>query len=431
MHRSAHALYVSPDYTIVDGYRYKATPADAFNAGLAGLATRTAALFGSEGVVMLDAEAAIALGFTLDSQEVNNPALIAELGAAGWQCGALGRWSSLRAKDRPTVYVGLAPMIDPEWMPLWHEFPADLCGSLALWHELTGSAYHHSPGAAGLSMLINSTRYHTQWFSQVGPDRSRGGYELAWRADYWDRLSTHTAPFRHGYDKHSAGLAAATCTLLPRQALRHTGRREWQRNAAGWWCIERSPWNLDLMPDPAGPGKDDEAVIWVTSPRMALLQELAAEGVYAAPRIVDSYTAPATEVVKSWADKLSAATKRAQTLAADRAADGTPTALAQDAERVLTALRDAAGQTTGMLGSATSARAQRADWHYALVAMQGCSAWRTGWRVGKTAGVWPLAIDGDKLWYGADTADAIAACPPGLKLGVGVGQYHHEGTIPQ
>jgi hypothetical protein len=419
------AVYVSPSQTLIDGVRYAAPQlAGSLGEFLNRLASK---LFGAQGVVLLDGDTCRLLGL---HDPDNADAILTAARTAGWDVDKLGRWSTFSAKGRPTVYVGLLPLIDPEWFPLWAPDPADTTGSLALWHELTGSAYHHSPGAAGISMLIDGTRYATAWRSDSGPTRDVGAFELALKARDWYRPRPGT--FAHGYDKTTAGLAAATCTLLPRKALSHTPGAQWRPNVAGWFKIERPPWHLaDRMPDPIGPGKDGQEIVWVTHPTMALLHELADQGVYAAPRVVDAFTAPTTEVGKNWADRLSVAIKRCQGLLSERDSDNIPTERAQDAVRVLQALRDCAGQSQGLVGSPTSARCRRWDWHCSWNAMQRCNAWRTGWRVSggpAGGGPCPISIDGDKLTYASDAEDAVAACPKGITLGRTTGRYHHEGT---
>jgi hypothetical protein len=427
--RVERAWWVTAQWTYGGSGKVSITPPDVMAAGLGALVDRVATRFDGEGVVIVDRSAADLLTIP-PADELTGQSGVRDYPALdrardlGWTVHGLGRWATFYGKGRPSVYLGVADAIDPAWSALWAPWPPDTIHALRVWHELTGSAYHHSPGAAGVAVLMaaGARGHRVAWKAEAGPDRD-GAAELRWEPTQWSAPPPPGTSL-YGYDKTAAGLAAITTTLVARRPLEHHPRLiHFDRKLAGWWRIEIPAWNLGhQMPHPAGyyvrgqvPGRD-ELVRWVTSPTLDLLWGLADQGLCDRPRIIDAWTAPATDLMRDWGRVLSRTRRHARLLAS--AGD-------MDAAAVAEGIGEAASQATGMIGSPTSARVYRRDWHHALGAMQRCNVWRAGWAVGCATGSWPVRVDGDKLVL------PLADPPAGLRYdqsGSTVGAWRLEHT---
>jgi len=394
---------------------------------LAELLSRAAGAFSAdEGVLALTRDTCNQLDVPLlDRAEVSEAVRYAGPASAeayGWRFTSWSDWTTLRAEGMPTVRLALLPIIDPKRCPLV-EGIGNEAKAFAAWHQLTGKAYHGTPGMAGLSVLKHTVRTGKgktppAWKpAVVGPDEA---YEADYYPDHW--RGDESAPWMHGHDLNRAYVAAAMGVEVSPWALRHTGRIAFDARRAGWWQVELAPWNDPRIPDPAGyeidydradPG-DRQLVRWVTTPTLALLESLTEQGLYGGARILDSWTGPAVRgVLRGWAETMrdAYAAPLADTLPGDVAA------------AVRLTVKMAGRETLGLLARAEN-WAYRPDWWYAVVAQARCNLWRKLWTIGTSEGRWPALIDVDNVWYGADTgvwADQVPALfkvdASGLKLG--------------
>jgi hypothetical protein len=408
----SRAVYVSPAYTLLGPDEFRETPADALSGGLAGMVARIRPMFRVEGVVLVRGPFASGVD-------------------RGWQT----------FPGKPRVYVGDLDAIDPDDCPLIGPVNSDTLASFALFHDLTGVAYHRSGGVAGLSLLqqlhpLGKTA-PIGWESD-GP--TSHAEEVAYAPADWQapwaascltpetRMSMAGGRFRHGYDRRRAGLAAMNTVHVGRTALRHVSRKTFDPAVAGWWLCEVPAWNDPRMPDPAGycghdHAQGDVCVRWLTNPTIELLNQLAGEGVSAGVRIIhEAWISERSRLFLGWAETLNKAWLRATAMMDTVDLDGAPSSLAQDAKRARDAISDTYRQTPGMFGAPDS-WVKREDWLAAKVAMERVTVWRTCWKVGKACDRWPAWIDGDTVYYHSDNEDAKAAVPDGMALGVGLGQW--------
>lgn len=430
------AYVVTPTMTYVDGVALP-TPADYARDGLGEFLSRIAGRLGREGCVILNGNAARDLGMPSARDELaedmrEHPAAVAAR-AAGWKVSTIGDWSTFH-REGAAIHVGVTTLLDPEAFPFYGERLADLAHHLYLWHERTGSAYHGTPGAAGLSILSNAyprkgKGIHPAWKPlrdtaagkvATGPV---GAAEDDYHVDHWRAPRAGTL-WAHGYDLNRAYVAAAIAVKVCPWELRRTGRTcEWAPDLAGWWQVELSPWTLRHLPDPAGydpAGRQDKRVRWVTGPTMGLLAQLAEEGVYAGARVLDSWTGPARELLKPWGTALRQAWDACEDCAEAK------NRFVKDDElcSVCQAVKMAGRQSLGLFDRATN-WIYRPDWHHAVIAMARANLWRKLWKVGGGVngnGPWPLWVDVDNIWYGSDIEDPREACPEGLTIGVKLGQ---------
>lgn len=395
------------------------TPSDTWASGAEALADRVGKRFKTSGVVLVDKAAAAAL-------HIEKP------------------WTTYAGN--PRVYLGVLDDMDADACPLLHEgWHQDTAAAFELFHELLGVPWHRSGGVAGLELLQSlypkGKTKPLQWESGQ-PERAE---ELSYFPDDWARKPD--GKFVHGYDKRRAGLAALNTVEVARMELRHLPKKTFDPGMAGWWLIEAPEWQDARMPDPIGYGPRQAGGhrVWVTTPTMVLLDELAEAGVSQGARYVfDAWVAPKSRIFLRWADRVEKAIQRAEQLMALKDperltlapnGDLPKVALATDAERVRDALSGVYRETHGMFTAATS-WVKRHDWYAAGVAMNRANMWRSAWAIGQKTGRWPVRVDGDKWWYASDSEDGEAAAPTyregektkGIVLGNSLGTWRHQGT---
>lgn len=88
----------------------------------------------------------------------------------------------------------------------------------------------------------------------------------------------------------------AYTTWLPIQALRHDTSGKFDARQSGVYLIERPTWEIVDLPDPLG-ARDEDGPVWVAGPTLRQLQRCHVKhGLLAdAPKILEAWTAPATE----------------------------------------------------------------------------------------------------------------------------------------
>jgi hypothetical protein len=417
---TGRTVTVHHDRTVIDGTECYAT-SDRMDS-LAYLAARAAVLFADAagGTLIVAGDALDRLGLPdelpEDGREHDS---VRHLRQSGWNVSGLAPWMNLWAVGRPTVHVGVHPWIDPTSTGSLYSADADDMGRLAFrYHALTGGAFHTSPGTAGLGLLrevVPPIKQTPRWRADVRDWPSAEGAEadINWQAPDLD-------PGAYGYDSNRAYLAAAQSVPVAVGSLRsRRGRDTFTPDLAGYWLIRRVPWNDSRMPHPDGYTDDSAAEVWVTTPTVRLLEQLAADGHCDAPMVLDAYVAPASRVLRRWAGLLNAAHTRA--LLHPEQAGGLA---------LVRAVKDSYRHAVGQLATPTG-RVYRPDWRHAVIAEARCNLWRKVWRVGLTEGRWPAVIDVDQVVYPAAECgpDPVASCPRGFAsavrpaIGTELGQF--------
>lgn len=399
--------------------------------GLGALLTRLAPHYGPEGVLVLDRSAAVALDLPVDGPHIrgiDHPALD-DATRAGWShSGRLSDWTHFWGPDRPSLYVCIEPLLSVEFnadgvaadSPFWRSEFHDTVRSLDLWHQLAGVPWRGSPGMAGMAILKRYAQADNPQRNVYGPTWKPTGL---WLPDALDEQPYRLGDFRnppvedgvwwmHGYDQNRAYIAAAMLVEPAAHTLKHTGRIAFSRRLGGAWECELAPWNDRRMPDPAGYREGENRaggrVRWLTTERVALLEQLTAEGVYGGVRILDSYTAPAKKgVLRPWAERM-------RDMYVYKDPHGRVLTLpVADQIRVQIMTKEVGRRTLSMLTSPGN-WCTRPDWWYSTVALQAANLWRKGWQIGKAENRWPFAIDVDNVYYASRDRDAEASIPVAL-----------------
>jgi len=416
--RPARAITVDPDATLLDGERTAELP-DGLGS-LPNLLARVSRVFRpyGEGVLVLTRDAMDALDFPAELPRTglaDHPLLTAPR-AAGWRVSALGPWTTFWRPERsePAVHVLAHPWRRPD-APLPLEDPWEASWYLRRYAELAGGAYHATAGVAGLGLLRD----------RFCP-RSRPFWTPPWKAELlkatrnaeadllWSTSTTPAGGHLHTYDANVMYLSAAALVEVASGELKHTGAIGADPSRPGYWRIGWPAWNLPHVPNPLGwrnrKGSRSEAV-WITSPTLKLLCQLAEEGLTGAPEIRDSWTADTGHrVLRTWAEQLGGAIDTAR----ESAEPGD--------DRVLPALKATYREAVGMLDRDTG-RMHRPDWRHAVIGLARANLWRKVWRVGTRENRWPVQVKTDAVTYWSDQPDPALACPVLLQLGTGRGEF--------
>lgn len=364
-----------------------------------------------------------------------------------WQVSRLSPWTTFHRRDPgmagPTViHVGFGP-----WALTGNRCPFIAPGlstpqclaRFDAWKARTGSAWHGTPGVAGVTLMranaagvksaASGRRQLTpRWILDNLP-----GEPTAWakkERDYtadWSPASLELGAHRHAYDTNMAYLAAAQVARLARGGLEHMPklladeRRE--RHLAGYFLADLDPWQDGRLPDPAGyPGRSKRLESdyylkrsrWVTGPTLDLLDELREAGVYGGYTILDAWAAPGFTLLRPWAELLRDVITEARGAGDDA---------------TVTAGKAAYREGLGMLAR-PGGLIYRPDWFCGVVAQTRANFWRKLRTTGTRTGHWPVALDVDAVTYATDQEDPRAlAAELGFTLNAGqLGAWKHKST---
>jgi hypothetical protein len=393
------------------------TPADAFESGLVAFLERVCRRIAGVGVVLVDTWAAKQLGLPYselprDGGGKSHPAALVAR-AAGWEVDEVHRWTRFRKGGRE-VHIGLLAFIDPEYCPILTAGPGGVGGAAAAdaldaWQELSGLPYWGDPGDAVSHLLMSLSRATMNgqpvipsWRPRNTHEKVAGLYARTFHRAGFDRSADQPGRFLVGYDATRAYLSAMTVVEVAPLPLRPTGKRSFDPTAAGWWLCHLDPWTIPRLPAPWGhyPDGDDRAsLVWLTTPDLVLLSQLAEQGRYGGFSIVDSFTSRAHR------DVMRPAGERLRDMW-DKAAG-----LFEDDRDAVRATIQAGYQAMHSKWRSTKGNGDicRPDWSAALVATARTNLWR---RIDRAAGTkakpgrLPAFVDGiDTVYYATDHPD--------------------------
>jgi hypothetical protein len=367
---------------------------------------------------------------------------VVEAGAAGWTASSagIGAWTAWHGPGRPSVVIVVPEWVDPKAMRVnsWTYIRSDhdplTAGYLlARYRELTGGAFTMTPGTSGVNLIKAA-------FGPAAPRGRRSGPPrrmlLKWdgegtpatavqeRLIKWDRpLDEITAderamPYAVGLDKTMAYLSAMGATVLPWDALEHSGLPEsgFDASIPGYWEVS-GPW----QPYPGAPdltGRDG-----VPGPRTVST---------ATVRLCLDAGMPEEMITDAWlpgirrehGKELPRGRRMLRGTAsspgiADRLRDGLmsidPGTSDADEALVRDALKATYRETVGMLEHGT-AFVKRSDWADQIIGMTRATIFRQVVTVGMNTGRWPVRILSDCVYYAAESTDLDTKFREGWKL---------------
>lgn len=367
------------------------------------------------GVVLLTTAAMADLGLGLlppTAADAPNALVLSPARARGWNVAKLSAWMSFYSDNAswPRISVACLPWLRSNVGPLWREGmePLEFARSLADYHQVVGTRFYATPGVTGLEMMRHRTRLSEEpYWAPVGfyapgkvPKATRHA-EDDYRAWVAPSDGERGGAYEHAYDAVSAYLAAAGAAYLPVGELHYAAGGTFDARRGGYWLIELPVWNLPYLPHPAGNHREGAGPVWVTSPTMELLEELAEFGILARPELISSWTASTLRVLRSWQEQVREALIRS-------GGD-------QYEPQVRRAVKATYTEAIGLMGR-EGGRVFRPDWRHTLIAAARCNLFRKMWRVARDEHRFPVRIKVDAVTYASDEYDPVAAAPAGLRL---------------
>lgn len=335
------------------------------------------------------------------------PELLDSPEADGWHWSTIREWTRFTPKapdgqkqedQGPEILVADGRKLTAERLPVQGTELFETATYLDIWHRSTardyfpGCPWRGTAGASGIALqraLGKHRRQEPRWSWTGGPDVGHG--EIDYDASQWEAPG-RSGRYRHTFDLNQMYLGAFLVLEVSRDALKRTGRRDFDPSLAGWWKVEFEPWHLEeLLPDPAGYPFDrtDTGPRWVTSQTLALVHSLTQKALpdgrpwHLGYTVLDSWTGPGTRVWRQWAE------------------------IIRDISYFQADMRDPVKwvykKTFGMLLHEKS-RIKRADWHHAVIAQARANLWRKLQKAGTADGCWPVSVGPtDEVTYASDS----------------------------
>lgn len=431
MHPS-RALYVDDELTVCwDGERLTVvdTPSETtadFVTLLHRLSLSATVRGLSDMTVILDGPLLARLGFPAKppatDKGATEHALLQGARAVGWRVTELGRWMSFRRHDTATVHIGVGPWLNKGNFVLWKENLAESVYLLGRLHQFTGTAFRITPGVTGCSLLEdgwtrkgrgNVPRWKPAWerCDPAGDHVTEQAYARTW----WSAPTPSPLRYLHGFDSHRAYLGAAGVSeKLSMDALVRSPLKDFDRNSAGYWQCVVPHWNETRMPHPIGPKSAAGTTVWVTTPTLTLIEDLANQGYIEMPAILDSWVAPVIDRAKPYDRTRRILRTWAETL--DKAADAAlDEPRAEDAKLLEWTIKKMYKAAFGNWLDDTG-RIWRPDWSHSVLAKARTNTWRKAWSVGMATGRWPETIHVDEIVYASDKADPYDDIPHNFRV---------------
>jgi hypothetical protein len=295
-----------------------------------------------------------------------------------------------------------------------------LLRAVELFWVRVGVPFRSSPGATArdLWLALRKGRAELRPGQAVPPAVVRPSPEapFVWSRPLTDAEREHG--WVHAFDANAQYLGtAASIDLGAGQPEHRTGPLDFDRKTVGYWLADVPEAPAGLLPDPFTPSPrlagmtDPAGRRWATTPTLALAAELGVP-----VRVHEAWVWPQSRrFLRPWAEAFRDARAACQ-------GDPTP-----EAQAVLAAVKLAYNKFFGWLASEqVGGELARPDWHQLVIAQSRVNLYRKLARLERP----PFAVDVDALYLTAPTADPAAACPTGLQLGPGLGQFKHAGAAP-
>jgi hypothetical protein len=356
-----------------------------------------------------------------------HPALEA-LRTAGWEgSGELRSWMAFyRPGQRGRVRLWLPHWDDFGECPMWgeesHPDAATLAWRLGRFAEALGIGWRMTGGMTGADLARTFPR-RTMRLEPAEPPKPAlvPAIEIEF---LWSRrpLKSEAAEglWLHCYDGNGAYTSAYGAAAVNLGGWQHVTAPAFDPKTPGYWKIERPEWSAPLLPDPFDPtGREDRRGApdsrWYATPTLAHAAEL---GYQVTP--LEAYL-PAPEATRGrWYEPWAARVRDARTALI---AETDP-----DSAAVLGALKHVWHQTHSAVG--LKSQGARRDHDHAIIATYRQNLLRRLVKIADAEQRYPLAIATDNVAYASREPDPRKACPAGLALGTGLGEFKIKGTLP-
>lgn len=363
-----------------------------------------------------------------------HPALEA-LRAAGWEgSGELRSWMAFyRPGQRGRVRLWLPHWDDFGECPMWgeetHPDAASLAWRLARFAAELGIGWRMTGGMTGADLARTFPRRpqrHTGKPMQLEPaEPPKPALAPALEIEFlWSRkpLDSEAAKglWLHCYDGNGAYTAAYGAAVVNLGAWQHATSPAFDRKIPGYWRIERPEWSAPLLPNPFDPtGREhrhgDSGPRWYATATLAHAAEL---GYQVTP--LEAYLPAEGASWGRWYEPW-----------AERVRDARKALLEEtdpDSAAVLAALKHVWHQTHSAVG--LKSQGHRRDHDHAIIATYRANLLRRLVKISDAEQRYPLAIATDNVAYVSREPDPRKACPAGLTLGTGLGEFKVKGTLP-
>lgn len=293
---------------------------------------RAAARVADDGVIVMTGAMAVRLGLGVDPSGMTEPErgdhpALQDARGHGWKVSYLSAWTTFqrpaeRREDRYAVHVGVLDWMKGDDLPSTCSTPQESAALLHAWTDEFGVPWAGTAAVAGVTLVRqfgrgphdkrNDRFARPRWELPADIARPEWSHVTSFRGLSWrppvDGRPTWT--HEHTYDVNKQWITAAGQTLLACDSLKRTGPRAYDPKLSGFWLVEFEAWTRGhLLPDPAGgaAAAGRSGAVWVSTPRLGLVDQLCQrhdEWQHPGYKVLDSYTAPGSLVLKPWAAAL-------------------------------------------------------------------------------------------------------------------------------
>jgi len=288
---------------------------------------------------------------------------------------------------------------------------AELLAGLLAYAAAVGVAYYRSPGRTGLDLVevlgkrgAGSRRVCAETWP--GPAmQAETVTEMSWVRPLTP--DEQGRAWLHSYDKNAQWLSAAGVVELGLAGIEERGGHGdpggvvFDRKLPGYWLAA-----LD--------GGDER---WRCTPTLTLALERGQAVAISRAHVWTEHS----RALESWYERLRAARTTLQ-------ADATPAgALALGALKLTYALT--VSSFNGAWLRDKGSPLYRPDWRHAVISQANANMERALHKM-EVAGYRPVAVHKDAVYLVSDEPDPVAACPPSITLGAGLGHFKVQDTVP-
>jgi hypothetical protein len=375
-------------------------------------------------VLVILPDLAIRLGLPVSppdrgSKAAREHAALAPLREAGWHVDPLGSWMRAWRQGGRTVRVWLPGWDDFGECPMWDEGTSapTLAYRLGLFAERLGIGWRLTGGITGVDLAGTFPRRRLRLEAAEPPKPALSG--AVGHAFHWSRRPTTDEaelPWLHCYDGNGAYLAAYN-TPVNVGTWRRVEAPVFDSKLPGYWLVDVPEWADRLLPDLFDSTGRAAATRyggprWFVTSTLALAAEL---GYEITPREAYLPAGRHGRFYEPWY-------KRVRDARAALMGSVDP-----DDRAVLDALKVMWHATHGQVG--TKSQGSRKDHDQAIIAGYAANLLRRLVKVADAGQRWPLAIGTDAIAFASADRDPESACPAGLVLGSGLGEFKVAGTL--